>query len=144
MSHAFPVPDRLSSTSHLAWQEPHGRALRALRAPEARPAGALAGAAHGGAPGLRGRAPPGGGEHQERGVGPALVFLAPAPLAAFRAHVGSPRIARGLTNEHLSWCYCGEGCCADALKGPNASYIADDMVTVAERKEFIQLWLGAA
>lgn len=49
----------------------------------------------------------------------------------------------GLTNEHLSWCYCGKSCCAKgALKGASASYIADDMLTVAKRATYLELWQG--
>ncbi|CAK9010769.1 unnamed protein product [Durusdinium trenchii] len=48
-----------------------------------------------------------------------------------------------LTNEHLSWCYCDHGCCSrGALKGNDAMYIMDDMITIAAREPFLRLWQG--
>ena len=47
----------------------------------------------------------------------------------------------GLTNEHLSYCYCGTTCCSKStLKGKRAGFIVDDMLAVAARDVFLRLW----
>ena len=47
----------------------------------------------------------------------------------------------GLTNDHLSYCYCGKSCCSkNVLKGTGAGFIVDDMLAIAARDLFMLLW----
>lgn len=76
---------------------------------------------------------------------PDLLLLSDLPWTGDAKCVGARlRAARhieGLTSEHFSWCYCGKSCCAKgAFKAESAAYIADDMVTVASRASFLELW----
>eukprot|EP00439_Symbiodinium_sp_Y106_P073704 s721_g13.t4 len=58
-------------------------------------------------------------------------------LARLRAAIN----IAGLTNDHLSYCYCGKGCCSkNTLKGRGAGFIVDDMLAVAARDLFLRLW----
>ena len=51
----------------------------------------------------------------------------------------------GLTNEHLSFCYCAKHCCSDGfLKGDLPGYIVDDMLSISSRDLFLQLWAAPA
>lgn len=62
-------------------------------------------------------------------------------LARLRAAIN----IAGLTNEHLSYCYCGKGCCSkNTLKGRGAGFIVDDMLAVAARDLFMRLWQSRA
>ena len=62
-------------------------------------------------------------------------------LARLRAAIN----IAGLTNEHLSYCYCGTSCCMkETLKGSQPGFIADDMLAVASRDLFVRLWLSRA
>ncbi|CAE7296274.1 unnamed protein product [Symbiodinium microadriaticum] len=49
---------------------------------------------------------------------------------------------RGLTNEHLSFCYCQKHCCSEVLRGDAPGYIVDDMLALSARNLFLRLWLG--
>ncbi|CAE7631149.1 unnamed protein product [Symbiodinium sp. CCMP2592] len=49
---------------------------------------------------------------------------------------------RGLTNEHLSFCYCQKHCCSEVLHGDAPGYIVDDMLALSARDLFLLLWLG--
>lgn len=84
---------------------------------------------------------------------PDLLLLSDLPWTRDASCVGARlRAARyigGLTSEHFSWCYCGTSCCAKGVlkvtaESPSsAAYIADDMVTVASRATFLELWQKA-
>ena len=53
----------------------------------------------------------------------------------------------GLTNEHLSYCYCSKDCCKGNLpqashKDNTRDFMVDDMAFVAGRDVFLRIWQG--
>eukprot|EP00439_Symbiodinium_sp_Y106_P042467 s4302_g5.t1 len=76
----------------------------------------------------------------------------PNPLRAlsvgcFLSRVRSANHIEGLTNEHLSYCYCSKDCCKGNLpqashKDNTRDFMVDDMAFIAGRDVFLRIWQG--